>query len=179
MSVFEFSLIPIAIIIGFGITQLLSFWANLARNWRSVSRPELLISFTLWLLTVLLVHFAGLWEYREVRFGSLGAFLVVISPTLFFMLSISVMVPSSGELSGNLSDYYFERCRMALMFAAIASALSGVPDLLPGVISPPSPWLLMTYVVPLAALALTGNRTAHVVGHVVLWLVIMLAQIDF
>ena len=58
----------------------------------------------------------------------------------------------------------------------IAIAMSGVPDMLPGVLSAPYPWLLLVYIVPLAGLALTNSRTAHVVGHTVLWLVMIGAQ---
>ena len=124
MSAFEFSLIPIAIVIGFAITQLLSLWASLIRNWQSISQPAFYVSISLWLLVALLVHFTGLWAYREVSFGSVGTLLLVISPTLFFMLSISVLVPIGGQLAGNRSDYYFERSRSFLGLAAWASALS-------------------------------------------------------
>ncbi len=176
MSAFEFSLIPIAIIIGFAITQLLSLWASLIRNWQTTSHPGFYLSISLWLLAALLVHFTGLWGYREVPFGSFGALLLVIAPTLFFMLSVSVLTPTNNELSGNLSDSYFARCRSVLILAALASALSGVPDLLPGVLSAPDPWLLLIYVVPLAVLAFTSNRAIHAVGHVVLWLIIIVTQ---
>ncbi len=175
MSAFEFSLIPIAIVIGFAITQLLSLWASLIRNWQAVSQPAFYVSISLWLLVALLVHFTGLWAYREVSFGSFGTLLLVISPTLFFMLSISVLVPDGGQLAGNLSDYYFERSRSVLGLAALAAALSGVPDFLPGVISSPGPWLLV-WIIPLASLAFTNNRAAHSAGHVFIWIVVIVTQ---
>lgn len=39
MTVFEFNLIPIAIIIGFAITRVLVAWASVIRNWSTIRKP--------------------------------------------------------------------------------------------------------------------------------------------
>ena len=172
MSNFEFNLIPIAIIIGFAITRVLAVWASVIRNWPTIQQPWLYLSLSMLLLVTLRVHFTGLWGYRDVEFGSLNRLLLVISPTLFFMLAISLLAPANQEIDGDLEATYFRRVRPTFALAAIAAASSALPDLLPGVVSPPTPWELLYFIVPLAVMASFLYRAVHIIGHLVLWFAI-------
>ena len=65
MTGFEFSLIPVAIIVGFALTRILSRWGQVVRQWSSLQIPWLFLSFTVIAMAGMLSHFVGDWAYRE------------------------------------------------------------------------------------------------------------------
>ena len=183
MEQLEFALIPIGIVLGYGVTKVLGSWAHLVRIRRRLERPPILFfSATALSLFYMYANFSGLWAYSNVDFQyAAGTFntsflLLITLPMLLFMLAISVMVPSDiddiqdleGHYDGSTGPFYVIFC------AAIAS--SALPDLLPGVrMSVPLPLTIFSWFLLLSLLTLVWfkGRLIHLSVHALQWLVLL------
>ena len=168
MTKFEFILIPIGILIGFAINVLLTSWASLFRSWQSVSGSGFYISLSLWMLTSVLGHFSGYWEYRDHALD-FPQQMLLISPTLLFMLAISVMAPRKQDLVKDYRAYYFGYSRIFFGLASAAMLLTTIPDLTFGVMSVSTLWMTLLGATPAIVLAITTRPVIHIAGHVYLW----------
>ena len=127
------------------------------------------------MLMSLLVHFSGLWAYREIDFGTpgplaLGFLILIITPTLSFSIAVSVLVPS--ETKPDLSVHYDAVAKPFFLIVALGMLLSAAPDFLPGVTIKSDLVALSTYVGIVVVMALSQNRIVHYVCHGLLWLFI-------
>lgn len=96
MTGFEFSLIPVAIIIGFALTQILLCWGRIVREWSRIQRPAFFLSFTVFAMAGVISHFVGDWAYRDIELHY-GQLVLIILPTLSMVLATSVILPSDAE----------------------------------------------------------------------------------
>ena len=69
MEQLEFALVPIGIVLGYGVTKVLGSWAHIIRIWHRLDRfPLLFVSSTALLMLFMYANFAGLWGYQSVDF---------------------------------------------------------------------------------------------------------------
>ena len=176
MTGFEFSLIPVAIIVGFALTRILSCWGQVVRQWSELEKPWLFLSFTVIAMAGMLSHFVGDWAYRDVELH-FGQLVLIILPTLAMVLAVSVILPSGDDLPLDLDEYYFSYATKAASLFVIGVLLSVIPDLFPGAVNVPELWMVGAVVVPLVCIATFRRPVIHLVSHGVMW-VIMLVQMS-
>jgi hypothetical protein len=176
----EFALIPIGIVLGYGVTKVLGSWAHVIHIWNRLERlPVLFLSSTALSLCFMYMNFSGLWAYRSVEFEvTQGIFNVVYLfaitlPMLLFMLAVSVLVPPNLSEITDLEAHFLES---VLAFNLIFSAAMGaamLADFLPGIknTTPPIPALIMITIFVLVGLA--RSRAIHLSMHAALWLFLM------
>ena len=133
MTRFEFNSVLVSILLAFATAELVTTWGRVLRAREPVrfSWPYGLLS--LWVFFSVVLHWFGLWAYREVPFDrALHSFTVVL-PAVVMALLTHVLTPGPGE-EHELGEHYWGTHRRALPLAAAAMLLSGAIDLLlPGV----------------------------------------------
>lgn len=185
MEQLEFALVPIGIVLGYGVTKVLGSWAHVIRIWHGLERPPwLFLSSTGLSLLFMYANFSGLWAYRSVEYEvAQGIFnvlylLVITLPILLFMLSVSVLVPPNLDEISNLEAHYVESALPFYLILASGVGASLLPDLLPGVKFAPSPLVIFIIIAVFLSLAWIKNRGIHLSVHAVLWMLVM-ARIVF
>jgi hypothetical protein len=176
MTGFEFSLIPVAIIVGFALTRILTCWGQIVRTWSNLHTPWLFLSYTVIAMAGVLSHFVGDWAYRDIdlHFGQL---VLIVLPTLVMVLSISVMLPGETEFPSDLTKHYFVYVRKSSCLMGTGVLLSVIPDLFPGAVNVPEPWMVALVVAPLGLMAALRQQIVHIFAHVIMW-VMLLAQMS-
>ena len=173
MTGFEFGLIPVAIIIGFALTRILTCWGQVVRRWSELQNLGLFLSFTVFAMAGILSHFVGDWAYREIDLH-FGLLVLIILPTLSMVLAISVILPSDGEFPSDLREHYFTYARKSSGLFGIGVLLSIVPDLDPGAVNTPEPWMVGAVLIPLGCMAALRRKVVHVLAHLALWAMMLL-----
>lgn len=103
MNLFEFLLIVVSILLGLGITELLSGVARILRGELPAGRLH-----TLWILIVFLVQAQlawGLWLLRSLEEWRYPEFLLLLTGPILLYMASAVLFPatvSSGTLDGHL-----------------------------------------------------------------------------
>jgi hypothetical protein len=173
MSGFEFGLIPIAIVVGFAITRILSAWGTVVRQWSSLKSPWLFLSFTGFAMGGMVSHFVGDWAYRDIELH-LGRLILIVLPTLPMVIAVSVIVPNENDWPADLREHYFGNVGKAAALFGIGVVLSVLPDLLPGASGIPEVWMVAVFLAPLVFMVVTTHPVVHRVAHVVCWLMLLL-----
>ena len=169
MTYFEFSLIPVAIVIGFALSSILNCLALVIQNWKQHKQHALFVSFMLMVMLALVSHFAADWVFREMVHTHTRLLLVVV-PTFVLVLAASLMFPQNGQLISNLDEHYFENISKASVFFSIGIILAAIPDTFEEVLNPLPYWQSALFICLFILMAITKNKAAHVATHAVLWL---------
>lgn len=123
MSLFEFLMILLSIIIGLGISELLTGFASILRTGRI---SQLIIAHWALFLTLLLVLLQAFWEMWPLSDMAKWTFpamvMMLLSPALLY-LATHMIFPESTEV--DLSEYYFSKSRIIYGLLTLA-ALAGV-----------------------------------------------------
>ena len=96
MTLFEFILVMVSLVLAISMTHLLE---GVARVVRHRSRFALDATTTLWavfLFVLSIGHWWSLWGMRDANWTFPAFFFVLIPPTLLF-LAVSLLVPEDGE----------------------------------------------------------------------------------
>ena len=118
MNLFEFLMILLSLIVGLGLTEILSGIARSMKRdgLRGFSWTHSATSLVVFL--ALLQTFWESWGLRAVEEWSFPAMLLMLgSPILLFLIA-HILVPER-ENAGTLEDYYFERARLLWSLAAL------------------------------------------------------------
>ena len=125
ISAFEYVTVFISIILGLGVTQILTGIADLIHQ---NERVKLYWPHMIWVLLVLILHVQEWWVTFELRsYGPwrLPVFLfVILYPVVLFVLA-RLLFPfgfSEGEI--DLKKFYYENCRKIFLFGAILGLLT-------------------------------------------------------
>lgn len=187
MEQLEFALVPIGIVLGYGVTRVLASWAHIIRLRNQHARaPVLFISATALSTYLMYANFAGLWAYRSVDFEvSVGIFsithlVIVTLPMLLFMLAVSVVAPPNIDDIRDLENHYFESARAFYIVLCGAMLASFLPDILLGIhLDMPAftPLILCLVFFALLALAWVKSRAVHWSVHAALWSLILAVSI--
>jgi hypothetical protein len=136
MSPFEYVIVLISIILGLGITVVLTGVAGLIRYWKSVS---VYYPYLIWVALVFTMHIHEWWimyEWRTMESWNILTFLfIILYPILLFILA-NLLFPKRWRKKGvNLRNFYFRMypkffvSALVLIATAIASdvVISGRP----------------------------------------------------
>ena len=129
MSPFEFVTVLVSIILGLGITQLMSGVADLIHQWDKVKVywPHLL-----WVVLTFVLQVQEWWftyELRSITTWRLPFFLFeVLYPINLFVLA-RILFPNVGEGPVDLKVFYFKNYRKFFMMVIILSALSAIENI--------------------------------------------------
>jgi hypothetical protein len=131
ISAFEYVTVFISIILGLGVTQILTGIADLVHQ---NQRVKIYWPHLVWILLALIMHVQEWWVTFELRtYGPwrLPIFLfVLLYPVVLFILA-RLLFPfgfSEGEI--DLEKFYFENYRRIFLFVAILALLSILDNLL-------------------------------------------------
>ncbi|MEE4145133.1 MAG: hypothetical protein V2I26_10080, partial [Halieaceae bacterium] len=176
MDQLEFALVPIGIVLGYGVTKIMVAWADVIHSWPHIRRPPLIyLSSTAMCLYFMYMNFAGLWAYKGVDFVlDNGIFNVVYLfaitlPMLIFMLAVSVLVPVATRQTLQFDAHYFQSSPSFYLILALGVCTTVLPDLLPGVEFAPSPTWPLIIAATFVCLAFVRNRFAHGLAHSLFW----------
>jgi len=130
MSPFEFVTVLISIILGLGITQIMSGIADLIHQWEKV---KLYWPHMLWVLLVFVLHVQEwwlIWELKEVTTWRLPFFLFeILYPINLFILA-RILFPAQGnEETIDLKNFYFKSYRKFFLMFIILSSLSAIENI--------------------------------------------------
>jgi len=121
LSLFEFILVMVSLVLAIAVTHLLD---GVARVVRDRSRFELNWVTPLWALFLFLLilnHWWSLWDMREANWNFPAFFYIVLAPTLLF-LAVTILKPRAGVEKVSLTAE-FQQIRIAflsIMFVVIA-----------------------------------------------------------
>lgn len=158
MSPFEFVTVLISIILGLGITQIMSGIADLIHQWEKV---KLYWVHLLWIVLVFILHVQEWWltfELRSIEVWRLPFFLFeVLYPISLFILA-RILFPIAGdEASNNLKVFYFQNYRKFFLMVMILSVLSGLENVFTHGLGV-SGWLV-NFIIFLILLVITLTKT--------------------
>ena len=130
MSPFEFVTVLISIILGLGITQIMSGIADQIHQWDKV---KLYWPHMLWVILVFILHVQQWWltyELRAITTWRLPFFLFeILYPINLFILA-RILFPSAGEETfADLKKFYFQNYRKFFVIVIILSTLSAIENI--------------------------------------------------
>ncbi len=128
MSPFEFVTVLISIILGLGITQIMSGVADLIHQWKDV---RLYWPHLLWIVLVFILHVQDWWllyQLRDITSWQLPMFLFqVLYPISLFILA-RILFPLTGAT--DMKAYYLGNYRKFFALVMILSLLSAAENVL-------------------------------------------------
>ena len=131
MSPFEFVIVLISIILGLGITQIMSGLADLIHQWKDV---RLYWPHLLWIVLVFILHVQDWWllyQLRGITTWPLPMFLFqVLYPISLFVMA-RILFPMAGDsMATDMKGYYLANYRKFFVMVMILSTLSAAENLL-------------------------------------------------
>ena len=188
MSEFEFVLVSFAIIVGFGISEILAGWGQQIRA-RDRLRPFLLqVTSSAFILFFSLLYLWGLWLLRDVEW-SFPLFLLVAGPALVVALAAHAVRVDTSADAAPIREQYFQNSgpvfSLLAMFPVFVMAMSFTTSMRGTVPNPPS--LVPVTIARVAVLALmlslawSKNEKYHWGALGLLWLaaVALMARLMF
>jgi hypothetical protein len=110
MSLFEFVLVMVSLVLAIGITHLLQAAARIVRHRQVVKLDWVPL---LWMATLFLYsvsYWWSLWDFRDVEWTFPGFFFLLIPPTLLYV-ALSLVVSADFTTAGMSLSESFERIR--------------------------------------------------------------------
>jgi hypothetical protein len=131
MTPFEYVSVLISIVLGLGITQIVSGLADIIHQW---SRVKLYWPHLMWIVFVFFLHIQEWWVLYDLRTLSewkLPTFLFIILYPINLFILARILFPSAGADSAtDFKEFYFENFRKFFVWAVILIALSMADNLL-------------------------------------------------
>lgn len=178
MGLFEFLMILISVVIGLGLTEILTGWANLLRARNQVRFYWIHLLFQIGVFFALLQQWWEFWEMEGVGEISFLAVLVVLASPILLFLIAHLLFPTQSE-GADLEDYYYRQASL-LWALVIAGTLEGT-FLEPLVFGYPVLHPANLSGIPMVAfclvLAVSKNRRAHAILVPVIILTVLLDTI--
>jgi hypothetical protein len=161
MSLFEFLMILLSIIVGLGVSELLTGFASVLRTGRILQLTIAHWALFLAMFLVLLQVFWETWSFNTLTKWSFPAMVfMLLTPVLLYLVTHMVF---PDDTDSNLSDYYFSKSRtiyVLLILTAIVSVLFK-PIALGANLLVIDNLSFVPSIVMLATLAYSHNRLLH------------------
>lgn len=129
MSPFEFVTVLISIILGLGITQIMSGIADLIHQW---GRVRLYWPHFLWIVLVFILHVQEWWllyQLKDIEVWRLPMFLFqVLYPISLFILARILFPMASDEHAADMRGFYLHNYRKLFVMVMVLSSISGVEN---------------------------------------------------
>jgi hypothetical protein len=129
MTQFEFGSVLISIVLAFAMSEIITAWGRVIRHRSqlSISWPYALVS--VWLGLTIILHWAGLWPYREGNFDRTLDLFILLAPALVVALACHVLNPElEGSHPAQLEEHYFRVSRWALPLCGSHMLLATTAD---------------------------------------------------
>jgi hypothetical protein len=130
MTPFEYVSVLISIVLGLGITQIVSGLADIIHQW---NRVKLYWPHLMWIVFVFFLHIQEWWVLYDLRTlgeWKLPTFLFIILYPINLFILARILFPSAGSDPGDFKKFYFENFRKFFVWAVILIALSMADNLL-------------------------------------------------
>ncbi len=162
ISPFEYVTVLISIILGLGITQVLTGIADLIHQ---SNRVKLYWPHVLWVIVILILHIQDWWATYDLRSEaswSLGIFLfVMIYPIILFILARLLFPFGLQEGTVDLRTFYFENHRKIFLFGSVLPLLSILDALLVRDMWIDTQWLKLFFPALLLIMCIRKKPTAE------------------
>jgi hypothetical protein len=173
MSSFEFILVALAIVVGFGISTILTTWGELLRTRREAPVFPLQIVASVYVLGLSLRYLWTLWIFRSIDW-TYGHFLIVAIPALVLALA-SHLINLEADYESSPEQAYLRIHRPLGLLLVLVPAAGALQALLnyPYSDAPGGTFLLLVWPVAVGAFLWIGasrNLRHHWVAWGVLWL---------
>ncbi len=130
MSPFEFVTVLISIILGLGITQIMSGIADLIHQWE---RVRLYWPHFLWIILVFILHVQEWWllyQLKDIEVWRLPMFLFqVLYPIALFILARILFPMASDEHAADMRTFYLHNYRKPFVMVMVLSVISAVENI--------------------------------------------------
>lgn len=123
MGLFEFLMILVSVVIGLGLTEILTGGANLIRARDEVRFYWIHVAFQVGVFFALLQQWWELWDMESLGEISFVAVLAVLAPPIFLFLIANLLYPKQAKRV-DLEEYYFRQAPI-LWGLVIAGTLEG------------------------------------------------------
>ena len=175
MGLFEFLMVLVSVVIGLGITEILTGWANLLRARDGVRFYWIHVAFQFGVFFALLQQWWEFWDLAGVGEISFVAVLTVLTPPIFLFLIAHLLFPVRSE-DVDLEEYYYRHAPL-LWGLVIVGTLQGT-FVHPLVFDYPVFHLANISGIPMMALcvflAVSKNRRVHAVLGPIVFLTVVL-----
>jgi hypothetical protein len=175
MSPFEYVTVLISIILGLGITQIVTGVADLIHQWERVKVywPHLL-----WIILVFILHIQEWWatyEFRQFSSWRLPTFLfVILYPINLFILARILFPFGFTEGLIDLRRFYYENFRKFFLWASILPVLAFLNEVL--IVNSPVAEQLPKMAIPvvLLTMAIRDNKNEKIHGALSVLLLLLM-----
>lgn len=176
MTPFEYVIVLISIILGLGITTILTGVAEIIKH----SRPASWFApYIIWILLIFLLHFQDWWLSYQLRFvtsWSLHFFLLIILYPINLYILAHLLFPASSQLGFNSKAFFLQNHHRFFIGASVLVILSVLQNI--GLSSRPW-WTQVPHMIVLAILlTMIWSRTQRAAVHLIVavgLLVLMIA----
>lgn len=130
MTPFEYVSVLISIVLGLGITQIVSGLADIIHQW---NRVKLYWPHLMWIVFTFFLHIQEWWvlfDLRTLEEWKLPTFLFIILYPINLFILARILFPTAGTDSVDFKVFYFENFRKFFVWAVILIALSMIDNLL-------------------------------------------------
>jgi hypothetical protein len=108
MGLFEFLMVLLSVVIGLGLTEILTGWANLLRDREGIRFFWIHLLFQLGVFFALLQQWWEFWEMEGMdQISFLGVLAVLASPIVLFLIA-HLLFPTQAK-GADLEEYYFRQ----------------------------------------------------------------------
>jgi hypothetical protein len=175
MGLFEFLMVLVSVVIGLGLTEVLSGAANLLRARETVRFYWFHVLFQLGVFFALLQQWWEFWDMEGMGEISYFAVLAILGPPVFLFLIAHLLYPSNPE-GADLQEYYYGQASL-LWSLVIAGTVLGT-FLQPLVLGEPVFHPTNLSGIPMIAICLvltvSKNRRVHaVLGPIIIAMVLL------
>ena len=119
MTLFEFIMVLVSIIIGMSVTELLAGIADTITHKKSRTFSWIHVLLSIGLLIASIQSWWELWEFSGIAEWSFLNLLLILLPPVLLYLIARILNPGR-EFSGSLNDYYFHTARKIWVLASLA-----------------------------------------------------------
>lgn len=121
MSLFEFILVMVSLVLAIAMTHLLEGVARVVRERRRFEVDRITPVWAAFLFVLSIAHWWSLWDMREADWTFPAFFFVLLPPTLLF-LAVSLLTPEDGDDEVSLEDDFL-RIRVPFLGVLFAFAI--------------------------------------------------------
>jgi hypothetical protein len=129
MSPFEYVIVLISIILGLGITTILTGVAELIKQTRLSS---LYTPYIIWIVLVFVLHFQDWWlsyQWKSLEVWELHSFLLVVLYPINLYILAHLLFPAGLSAAFNSKDFYLDHYPRLFISAIILITLSSIQNI--------------------------------------------------
>lgn len=178
MGLFEFLMVLVSVVIGLGLTEILTGGANLLRARDAVRFYWIHVLFQVGVFFALLQQWWEFWDMEEMGEISFLAVLAILAPPIFLFLIANLLYPTKAE-GADLEEYYYRQSPL-LWGLVIAGTLEGTflqPVVFGDPVFHPANISGIPMVMLCAVLAASKSRRVHSVLAPIIILMVLLDTI--